>query len=185
MKSMQATAEPPRVKNANDPAPPPTQSLLDTIRSIRELVGDGLGDEEFTCFIRKQNLPADNRFTFLCFHEGWVTFAVPAQGETSWHPTGGRICGEKEKIGAELAKKYGLHFAEPPDASLLIPAPGAAEPHHHLRLYDDKQTLVVAHPAFLKVRLYAGGKKHFSLPLALAPDLLKDLSALYKTDKNA
>ena len=60
-----------------------------------------------------------------------------------------------------------------------------ANAHHHLELSDRWQTIVVAHPNYLQVRLfgtradsrYMGDAKE---PLPLGPDLLRDLSALYQ-----
>ena len=156
------------------PSVQPTGSLLETIRASRERVWNGLTDEEFNFFIHEQTLPSECGFAFLCFHDGWVTLSVPGQDGESWHPKTRWVPAFKEAMAADIAQKHGLYLAEPPDKPTLIPAPGAA---HHLRLYNDMETIVIAHPEFLKIRLYSS-ITHRDIPLA--PDLLHDLSALYQ-----
>jgi hypothetical protein len=181
--------------------PQQRQSLLATIRRIRARAGDALADDDLTSFLQRWNLPAEEGFTFLCFHDGCVTLAVPAQYqvsrltkscefvsgsvtlassaryETSRHPRSAWITPARERIATELARKHGLFVCEPPDAPPAFVPSGAWETNHHLRLSNRKETIVIAYPEFLKIRLYATGK---NLDLNLAPDLLKDLSALYK-----
>lgn len=156
---------------------PQTQSLLDTIRRVRARAADALADDELTFFLLRWNLPTEEGFTFLCFHDGWVTLAVPAQAETSRQPRSAWITPARERIGAELARKHGLFLCEPPDAPPAFYASGTWEIHHHLRLSSRKETRIIAYPEFLKIRLYATGS---GLALPLAPDLLRDLSALYQ-----
>jgi hypothetical protein len=153
------------------------ESLLETIRQLRSQVGDGLDDDEFTFFLQKQKLPAEAGFGFLCFHDGCVTLSVPAQDDPSWHPANGWIPPAKEQVGLRLARKLGLSLSEPPDAPRVAAFPGAGGPHHHLRLATRKENLVIAHPEYLKVRLYASDTK---LPLRLEPGLLEELSELYR-----
>jgi hypothetical protein len=154
-----------------------TGSLLEAIRRIRARAGDALAGDEFTFFLQRWNLPAEEGFTFLCFHDGCVTLAVPAQDQTSRHPRSAWITPARERIAAELARKHGLFVSEPPDAPPAFVPSGAWDTNHHLRLSNRKETIIIAYPEFLKIRLYATGT---NLDLHLAPDLLKDLSALYK-----
>ncbi len=152
-------------------------SLLETICHLREQTGDGLEDDELSFLIRKRNLPSEAGFSFLCLHDGCVTLAVPEQDENAWHPAPrGFISLQKESVAAGVAKKHQLALYEPPDLPSATFAPRASEAHHHIQLADRTETLVIAHPAFLKVRLYSSKTK---LPIPLSPDLLDDLSALY------
>jgi hypothetical protein len=153
-----------------------TESLLELIRGIRARAGDGLEDEEFAFFLQGRNLPEDSGFTFMCFHDGCVTLAVPPQDGISWDQSGW-IAPAKEIIGVELAQKHGLILSAPPDAPPALVSSGAWEYHHHLRLSNRKETLIIAHPEFLKIRLY---DTRMNLDIPLAPELLKELSALYK-----
>jgi len=183
------------------PPPKQTPSLLETIRRIRARARDALGEDELTFFLQRWDLPEEEGFAFLCFRDGCVTLAVPtqyqtsritkacefasgsvifsapAQDKTSRHPRSEWITPAREKIAAELARKHGLFVCEPPDAPPAFVPSGAWETHHHLRLSNRKETIVIAYPEFLKIRLYATGK---NLDLHHAPDLLKDLSALYR-----
>ncbi len=108
------------------------QSLLETIRRIRARAGDALAEEELTFFLQGWDLPEEEGFTFLCFHDGCVTLAVPAQYQTSRvtkacefvsgsvtvavpaqdktcrHPRSAWITPAREKIATELARKHGL-----------------------------------------------------------------------------
>jgi len=184
-----------------EPPPQRTPSLLETIRRIRARAGSALADVELTSFLQRWDLPAEEGFTFLCFHDGCVTLAVPAQyqpsritkacefvsgsvvlaappqDKTSRRPRSAWITPAREKIATELARKHGLFVCEPPDAPPAFVPTGAWETHHHLQLWNRKETIVIAYPEFLKIRLYATGT---NLDLHLSPDLLKDLSALYK-----
>ena len=135
-------------------------------------------DDELSFLIRKRNLPCEAGFSFLCLHGGCVTLAVPEQDENAWHPPPRRFLSlQKEGIAVALAKKHQLALYEPPDAPSATFAPCASEAHHHIQLAYRTETLVIAHPAFLKVRLYWSKT---NLPIPLSPDLLDDLSALYR-----
>jgi hypothetical protein len=183
--------------------PQQTQSLLETIRRIRARAGDALEEDELTFFLQRWDLPAEAGFTFLCFHDGCVTLAVPApdqpsritkaiefqsgsvvlavpaQNNTPRQPRSAWITPAKEKIATAIARKHGLFVCEPPDSPPAFFPSEAWETHHHLRLSNRKETMVIAYPEFLKIRLYATGT---NLDLHLAPDFLKDLSALYRED---
>src|SRR5271166_1606834 len=111
-----------------------TPSLLETIRRFRARAGDALSDNEFTFFLLKWNLPAEQGFAFVCFQDGCVTLAVPVQDVSSSHPRSGWITPAKERMATELARKHGLFLSEPPDAPPAFVSPGTWETHHHLRL---------------------------------------------------
>ena len=112
---------------------------------------------------------------------------VPAQDLAKWYPETGWIAAGKERIARTLAAKYELSLCEPPDESsgFLFPRGDARNNHHHLEWTNPVETVLVAHPRYLKVRLfgavpsarYAGNVRS---PLGLGPDLLADLSSLYR-----
>jgi hypothetical protein len=110
---------------------------------------------------------------------GSVVLPVPAQNKTSGHPRSAWITPAKERIATAIARKHGLFVCEPPDSPPAFFPSEAWETHRHLRLSNRKETIVIAYPEFLKIRLYATGT---NLDLHLAPELLKDLAALYKED---
>jgi len=165
----------------------PSPHLLDAIRTIRASVGDGLNDNELTRFLRDSALPTEAGFAFLSFADGFVTLTVPPQDLTSWYPEKGWIVPEKERIARAIAEKYQLSLHEPPDvdSSYVYPRPDSANPHHHLELGNREETAILAHPHYLKVRLFGATSpilfaRAARLPLLLSPELLPDLSALYK-----
>lgn len=158
---------------------PPAIDLIETLKSVRATAGDGLSDEEFTFFAREKHLPGEAGFHFLCFHKGCATFSVPPQDCAAWHPENRWISPEKEKIAAGLAKKYSLMLSEPPDAALKILIPVGVTIHHHLELSNRKETIIVAHPEFLKIRLFSSDKNLVFPPM---PGLLKDLAGLYQAN---
>jgi len=134
----------------------PSPHLLDAIRTIRASVGDGLNDNELTRFLRDSALPTEAGFAFLSFADGFVTLTVPPQDLTSWYPEKGWIVPEKERIARAIAEKYQLSLHEPPDvdSSYVYPRPDSANPHHHLELGNREETAILAHPHYLKVRLF-------------------------------
>ena len=160
--------------------------LLDTILAIRAGVGDGLNDHELTQLLRDGTLLSEAVFSFLSFSEGIVTLTVPEQDLATWYPEHGWIAPEKEKLARALAEKYRLGVNEPVDTptNFWYPEGGPTLNHHHLELTFCGLTAVVAHPLYAKVRLL-GRSSHYRYdwqrlcPLALGPDLLQDLSALY------
>jgi len=165
----------------------PSPHLLDAIRTIRASVGDGLNDNELTRFLRDSALPTEAGFAFLSLADGFVTLTVPPQDLTSWYPEKGWIVPEKERIARAIAEKYQLSLHEPPDvdSSYVYPRPDSANPHHHLELGNRAETAILAHPHYLKVRLFGATSpilfaRAARLPLLLSPELLPDLSALYK-----
>jgi hypothetical protein len=157
--------------------------LLDAIRTIQASIGDGLNDDELTRLLQKKTLPIEAGFSFLSYSERFVTLSVPPQELESWYPEKGWVVAEKERIARAIAKKYELMLCEPPDAVYTLY--NLQSPHHHLALINRRETVIVAHPLYLKVRLY-GTTDHTSVapaeqvPLFLGPDLLQDLSRLYQ-----
>ena len=160
--------------------------LLDTILAIRASVGDGLNDHELTQLLRDGTLLTEAGFSLLSFSEGMVTLTVPEQDLATWYPEHGWIAPEKEKLARALAEKYELSLQEPVNTATSFWDPESGPPvnHHHLELTFCGLTVVVAHPLYAKVRLL-GRSSHYRYdwerlsPLALGPDLLQDLAALY------
>jgi hypothetical protein len=160
----------------------PGSNLLDGIRSMRVTVGDELCDEEFTRLLGQSKPPAEAGFTFLSYCNRFVMFSVPKQELANWYPEKkGWIQSEKEKIAKEIAGKYGLSVCEPPD--MKDPCSEAPNPHHHLQLSNRQEPIIIIHPLFLKIRLFALASygKSAQKPLHMKCELLKDLSALYRS----
>ena len=162
-------------------------NLLDTIKTIRAKVGEALNDDELTRFLQECTLPTEAGFAFLIFSNGHVTLSVPRQDPADWYPQVGWIAPEKERIAGAIAEKYGLSFYEPVDviSGFQNHHAGAATIHHHLEFTDGRQTVIVAHPLYLKVRLFGKSPDHRYaweplFPLPLGPDLLQDISSLYE-----
>jgi len=161
--------------------------LLDAIRRLRANVGDGLNDHELTRLLRETFLPTEAGFAFLSLADRLVTLSVPPQDPANWYPEQGWIAAKKERIARRVAKKYGLSLHEPPDVntSYLSPRRDLPDPHHHLELSDGEETMVIAHPHYLKVALFIpisprrGGSGAQGPPPGW-PDFLEDLSALYQ-----
>lgn len=165
----------------------PGTHLLDTIRAIRASVGDGLNDDELTRLLRERTLPTEAGFAFLSFYDGCVTLTVPPQDLEDWYPKQGWLVPEKQKIAEAIAEKYKLSFYEPVDMTWSVqdPQSDSAAIHHHFELCDCRQCVIVVHPLYLKLRLFGKSPDHrFAweplCPLALGPDLLRDISTLYK-----
>ena len=156
--------------------------LLDAIRTIRSEVGDGLGDDEFTRLLQQMELPTESGFTFLCYCDRFVTLSVPRQQPANWYPEKGWIVPAKEKIARTIAEKYGLSLCEPPD--ILYPWLHASNPHHHLQLSNQQEIVIIAHPQYLKIRLFVATSPTRSVRSTQKPfhcqNLLQDLAALYE-----
>ncbi len=165
----------------------PSTRLLDTIRATREHVGDGLNDHELTRLLRQTALPTEAGFAFLSICSGIVTLSVPHQDLANWYPEQGWIVAEKESLATAIAEKYGLLLGEPPDepSSARFPRSDAVNIHHHLELRNRWDAIIVAHPNYLKVRMFGASPEcryvwDAKKPVLLAPDVLHDLSALYQ-----
>ena len=159
--------------------------LLDAIRAIWATVGGALNDSELSCFFEQCKLPAEAGFAFLSFSEGYVTLTVPRQNPADWHSPNGLISSEKEKIARAIATKYQLSLYEPVDGPWNFYPVAPTTANHHFTLTDRRQTVIVAHPLFLKICLLGNSTKHLygrdpSYPLPLGPDLLQDISPLYR-----
>jgi hypothetical protein len=172
----------------SNPTAKPGAHLLDTIKALRASVGDGLNDDELTRLLRQTTLLWEAGFGFLSMSNGVVTFSVPHQDLARWRSEQGWMPPEKEKIARLIAKKNGLSLSEPPTAPshYLFPSGETGSPHHHFEMHNRWEAVVVAHPHYLKVRLFgaAPGTRYApdaKQPLLVAPDLLQDLSALYQT----
>jgi hypothetical protein len=166
-----------------DVAPKPGKHLLDAIRTIRARVGDGLNDDEFTRLLHQAEMPIESGFAFLSYCDRFVTLKVPRQQLSNWYPQRGWVVPAKEKLARTIAEKYGLSLCEPPD--MLSPWPGSPDPHHHLELSNQQETIIVVHPEYLKIRLFVPTSPARSActsqkPLVLGPDLLQDLSTFYQ-----
>ncbi len=162
-------------------------SLLDTIKAIRASVGDGLNDDELTRLLRQATLLSEVGFGFLSISNGVVALSVPHQDLASWHSEHTWMPPEKEKIAQAIADKHHLSLSEPPStaSSFLYPSGEPVNPHHHLVFSNRWEPIVIAHPHYLKVRLFGAAPDarydpNVRTPLPLSPDLLQDLSALYQ-----
>ena len=59
---------------------PSKTNLLEAIRAMRESVGEGLNDDEFTrLLLLHEALSSEAGFSFLSFCDGIVTLSVPPQ----------------------------------------------------------------------------------------------------------
>lgn len=112
----------------------------------------------------------EHGFRFLRLSDGFAVFATPPQDRSRWYRQGGWPCPEKEAAAASIARKYGLEISEPPDASAL----SGAETHHHCEFHRARQTLIVAHPRYLKILVP-------ERPVIAEETLLADLAALYQS----
>jgi hypothetical protein len=159
------------------------EHLLDRIRAIRAEVATEIKDEEFTQLLEKSHLSAEAGFTFVSYGDRFVMLSVPEQDTVNWYPEKGWIVPAKVEIGRAIAAKYGLSLYEPPDVEYSPYF--RPELLHHLELSSRKETIVIAHPQYLKIRLIAEATLPFSTvpvyqPFSLGPHLLQDLAALYK-----
>lgn len=165
--------------------PQSAKGLLEEIIRARATVGDGLNDDEFTRLLRRSELPKECGFEFVSFCNRSAMFAVPPQEIKNWHPDQGWIASDKEKMAKEIARKYGLSFSEPPDTSFA--SDKSPTRRHHIELTNEWETVVVAHPEYLKVRVFGvtnprGHGNTTARPLGFGPDLLKDLAKFYSSN---
>jgi hypothetical protein len=161
--------------------------LLETIKWLCARFGDSVTDDELTELLRQTALPTEAGFAFLRFSDGCVTLAVPPQNVSDWYAQSGSFAPLKRWIARIIAQKHGLSVQETiQDASKpLLPPTEVPNVHNHLELNDPSETLVVAHPRFLKVRVFESGLADRDDPdsnkiVPLPPDLLTDLSLLYE-----
>ena len=165
----------------------PGAHLLDTIKATRASYGDSLNDQELTSLLWENRLPTEAGFGFLNLSDGFVTLSVPQQDLADWYPDKGWIAADKEHIARVIADKHQLTLSEPPDEppSSYFPSSNPPDIRHHIELSSRWETVVLAHPHYLKVRLFADPcdclcARSVRHPLQLSPELLQDLAALYQ-----
>lgn len=164
-----------------------SESLLEAIRETCSVVGDGLKDEEFTALLRQTALPIERGFSFLSFSHGYVTMSVPRQDPGNWYMKAGGIVPGKAGIAKWISAKHGLFLYEPVDASARVYQHSGLFVHCHFEFADPRQTIIIAHPCYLKVRLFGLSPEHRYAcetlsRLPLGPDLLEDISELYQSN---
>lgn len=171
-----------------NPSPPSRSGILDTVRTLRLTTRSELSDVELTHLLRSRGTLSEEGFAFACFSEGCVTLNVPPQDPNTWCAASGRIAPDKETVARKLAEHCGLSLSEPPDAVATWGCIGAAATahHHHLVLFNRWDTVVVAHPCYVKIRLFgrAAGARcgpAGQAPLELPADLLHEIAALYRS----
>lgn len=170
--------------------PSKSDHLLDAICETKESVGDSLNDDELTrLLLLHTELPIEAGFAFLSFCDGVVTLSVPQQDLPKWYSEKGRIAPEKKEIAEAIAKKHQLFLCEPLDlaSAFLFQSFEKVSAHHHLELATRRESVIVVHPKYLKVRMYRDVPDGSFImktkaPLMFGPDLLKELSALYRAE---
>jgi hypothetical protein len=173
------------MKTKGQHGPDGQKHLLDAVKSFWLYLGSDLDDNEISLFLRDARLPVEAGFAFMGFSGGCVTLTVPKQDPEDWYSEANWIAREKESIARDVAKKYNLLLSKPVDGPLNFhPPAGTGALHHHLTLADNRQTVIVAHPLFLKIRLFGKSMEHTyggepQFPLPLGHELLQDLSPLY------
>ena len=161
--------------------------LLDTLKWLCARFGDSVNDDELTQLLRKTALPTEAGFAFLRFSNGCVTLTVPPQNLADWCAENGSFTPLKRWVAGLIAEKHGLSVQETiQDASKpVFPTTEGPHIHNHLELSDPSETLLVAHPRFLKVRMFESGSADrddlgSNKMVTFRPDLLEDLSLLYE-----
>jgi hypothetical protein len=160
-----------------------SKHLLNFIQALREEAGDELSEEGFVRLLKKTELPTESGFAFVSYCDRFVTLSVPQQDPENWYPAKGWILPAKVKIAKAIGDKYGLSLYEPPDVA--YPPFDKPNHHHHMELGNRNETIIIAHPQFLKIRLFPATNFFCSTvpaypPFPLGPHLLQDLSGLYK-----
>ena len=163
-------------------------NVLDAIRWLHLTAGECLSDEELTQLIIADGAPVEQGFGFACFSKGCITFRVPRQDLGEWYPEKGWVAPKKEALARAIATENGLSLCEPPDLAHYSPCSPAeaAIVHHHRALFSPWETIVIAHPRFLKVRLFgrASGEhcgRTGQVALTLRPELMQELAQLYRS----
>jgi hypothetical protein len=162
--------------------PQATANLLEAIRGVLANIGDGLNDTELTGLLQKTALPTHGEFRFVSYADRSVTLSVPTQNLANWYPKEGWILPAKREVALAIAEQHDLSLCEPPDT--LYPWMDLPNPHHHLELSNGREIVIVAHPYYLKVKLFVAGdpvrhSRNSQKPLTLGADILEDLAALY------
>lgn len=154
------------------------QGLLDRFKTLRASFGGSLNDDELTRLVRDM-VPAECGFSFLGYSTGFVLLGVPHAKSDGWPNER-----ENEQIARDIAQKHGLHLCELGEISPSLNPDGATQVCQRFELSDGRRTVIVAHPQYLKLRLFVNSPhQRYSweplCPLTFSPDLLQDLSLLY------
>ncbi len=151
-----------------------TGPLLEIIRALRACVGDGLSEQELSRIVQAAEVPQEAGFGFRSVQDGFVVLSIPPQDPANWYRENGWITCEKEQAAIGIATKYGLFLFESSDTGSNPLDLESSSPciRHQIELNDGCDTLVIAHPDRLKVRLFSSTTS--------MPGFLQDLSALYQ-----
>src|SRR5688572_14844929 len=158
-------------------------NLVSAAMHLRCSIGDGLNDFEFTEFIKSRLAPSADGFGILSFSDGCLTISVPPQNSASWYGEKCAIARSKEDAARVIADRHQLTLCEPPD-KLVYGSPGP-NAHRHLEFANRWNTVAVAHPLYLKLRVCSGGEHHDApvdseAAIAQCARLLGDLTVLYR-----
>ena len=185
---MHTTGTPMSVETMREVSPvlPVIQNAADLVSAAMRLrcsIGDGLNDFEFTEFIKSRLPSSSDGFGILSFSEGCLTLSVPFQSCANWYGEECKIAGPKDVAAREIADRHQLTLCEPPDKLVYGSlGPGA---HRHLEFANRWNTVAVAHPLYVKLRVCSGGEHH-DLPveseaaIAQCTGLVRDLVTLYR-----
>ena len=177
------TSSTPMTENCAELSPVSNASgLVTQAMKLRSCIGDGLNDFEFTEFIKSKLGQSQDGFGILSFSEGCLTVSVPAQKPADWYGEKCAIARTKEDAARAIAERHQLTLCEPPD-KLVYGAlgPGA---HRHLEFANRWNTVAVAHPLYVKLRVCGG--EHHNVPVdseaavAQCAELFRDLALLYR-----
>jgi hypothetical protein len=157
--------------------------LVSAAMHLRCCIGDGLNDFEFTEFIKSRLPPTPDGFNILCFSEGCLTLSVPPQNPARWYGDKCAIARPKEDAARTIADRHQLTLCEPPD-KLVYGSPGP-NAHRHLEFANRWNTVAVAHPLYIKLRVCSGGEHHDApveseTAIAQCAGLLRELIELYR-----
>ena len=144
---------------------------VDVLAKVRELqteIGQGVDEAVLTDLLRAEGELEAYGFRFLRISGGFAVFEVPKQNARDWYREGGWPAAAKERIASRIAAKHHLELHEPPDVETVY----GGEYRHHIVLDSSKDTLVVAHPRYLKIRI----SRRQGIP---GPTLMEDLHSLY------
>jgi hypothetical protein len=144
-----------------------------------------LDDQELTQLLHLQRLAPQHGFGFVSFSDRFVTLSVPPQRLRDWYPENGWISPEKEILARQIATRHDFSFCEPVDYLPGLAQTDVENIRHHIEFGSAQETIVVAHPFYLKVRLFSLEVtmlhiRDFERPLELHPDLLADLALLFQ-----
>jgi len=161
----------------------PAADLASAAMRLRCCIGDGLNDFEFSEFIKSRLAPSADGFSILSFSEGCFTLSVPRQDTRQWYGEKCAIARPKEDQARAIADRHQLTLCEPPD-KLVYGSPGP-NAHRHLEFANRWNTVAVAHPLYLKLRVCSGGEHHDApvdseAAIAQCARLLGDLTVLYR-----